>query len=193
MNIHPYVSPSRLYKLFFTFIVAGLVTGPLAYSASQHHKKTSHHQQNIKLGKVTLTPQPDNALATIARNLNQTDLNFAIHRNEQPLLLIGTANLSSTKTAKIVLFTQIQSASLCGSGGCSTTAYLKRNNQWVKVLDSVTGDIEIKKTKHKGMHDLLIGTSDSWIWNGKTYVESQKGPKLTGLKRSIENHQKSKL
>ena len=39
------------------------------------------------------------------------------------------------------LFVQLQSASLCGSAGCSTSVYLHRGGDWLKVLDSVSGPI----------------------------------------------------
>lgn len=41
------------------------------------------------------------------------------------------------------------------------------------------------------MHDLSVSASDIWVWNGKTYVETQGGPSLKGLKQSIERHQEN--
>lgn len=191
MKYHRYAPSSKFYYYLSLFLISGFICTASAQAVT-HHKKTSSHQvKKAPLGKVTLTPQPGTPLENIARTLNQTDMNFAIQRNEQPLLLIGSLNLSSTKKAKNILFTQIQTASLCGSGGCSTTGYIKRNNQWIKVLDAVTGDITVEKTTHKGMHDLSVSASDVWKWNGKTYVETQRGPKLKGLKQSIEKHQKT--
>ena len=52
--------------------------------------------------------------------------------------------------------------------------------------------IEIKKTSHKGMHDLIVEGSDVWIWNKTTYVETQQGPNLNGLKKSIHKYQKNR-
>lgn len=192
MKYHRYAPSSKFYYYLSLFLVSGLIYSTSAQAVTHHHKKSVSHQvQKAPLGKVSLTSQPSTPLENIARTLNQTDINFAIHHNEQPLLLVGILNLSSTKHAKNILFTQIQSASLCGSGGCSTTGYIKRNNQWIKVLDAVTGDIQVEKTIHKGMHDLSVSASDIWRWNGRTYVETQRGPKLKGLKQSIENHQKN--
>lgn len=191
MKSHRYAPSSKLYQCLSLFLITGLLCAPTAQAVTHHHKKTQHRVQKAPLGKITLTSQPGTALENTARLLNQSDMNFAIQRNEQPLLLIGSLNLSSTNKPKTVLFTQIQSASLCGSGGCSTTGYIKRNNQWIKVLDSVTGDIQVEKTIHKGMHDLSVSASDVWVWNGKTYVETQGGPSLKGLKQSIERHQEN--
>ncbi|WP_086632114.1 hypothetical protein [Commensalibacter intestini] len=191
MKSHRYAPSSKLYQCLSLLLITGLLCAPDAQAVTHHHKKTQHRLQKAPLGRITLTSQPGTALENTARLLNQSDMNFAIQRNEQPLLLIGSLNLSSTNKPKTVLFTQIQSASLCGSGGCSTTGYIKRNNQWVKVLDSVTGDIQVEKTVHKGMHDLSVSASDIWVWNGKTYVETQGGPSLKGLKQSIERHQEN--
>ncbi|EUK18002.1 MULTISPECIES: hypothetical protein [Commensalibacter] len=193
MKHHRYAPYSKFFHYLVMFLVSGFIFSASAQAVTHHHKKktSTQHAQKAPLGKVKLTSQPGTALENTARLLNQSDMNFAIQRNEQPLLLIGSLNLSSTKKPKTILFTQIQTASLCGSGGCSTTGYIKRNNQWVKVLDAVTGDITVEKATHKGMHDLSVSASDVWRWNGKTYIETQKGPNLKGLKQSIEKHQKS--
>ncbi|CAI3935439.1 hypothetical protein [Commensalibacter communis] len=193
MSHHRYAPYSKLHQYFSLFLITAFLFSSSAEAVSHRHKRTQSHAQKTPLGKVTLTSQPGTALENTARLLNQSDMNFAIQRNEQPLLLIGSLNLSSTKRPKNVLFTQIQTASLCGSGGCSTTGYIKRNNQWVKVLDAVTGDITVEKATHKGMHDLSVSAADVWRWNGKTYVETQRGPALKGLKQSIEKHQQKKL
>lgn len=189
MNKNFTASKFKLYQKLTILFLAGLCTYHTSY-ARIHHSRKIKHSQNITLGKIILTPQPNNPLTTTAYHLNKTDINFAIQHGEKPLILIGSANLSSIKRNQTVLFTQLQSASLCGSGGCTTTAYLKRNNQWIKILDSVTGDIEVRKTSHKGMHDLLVESSDLWIWNKTTYVETQRGPNINGLKNSIKAYQK---
>lgn len=190
MNSHRYALSSKFSRYISLLFISGMIFSVPAQAVTHHHKKnTTHRVQKASIGKIALTSQPGTALENTARLLNQSDMNFAIQRNEQPLLLIGRFNLSSTKKPKTILFTQIQTASLCGSGGCSTTGYVKRNNQWVKVLDAVTGDIKVEKATHKGMHDLSVSASDVWRWNGKTYVETQKGPALKGLKQSIEKHQ----
>lgn len=192
MNSHRYALSTKFSRYISLILIPGLIFSVSAQAVTHHHKKANTHRvQKAPIGKISLTPQPGTALENTARLLNQSDMNFAIHRNEQPLLLIGLLNLSSTKKTKNILFTQIQTASLCGSGGCSTTGYIKRNNQWVKVLDAVTGDIKVEKVTHKGMHDLSVSASDVWRWNGKTYVETQKGPALKGLKQSIEKHQET--
>lgn len=175
----------KSYQQCFLFCFINVFSLQMAYAKI-------HHPQNTPTKKIILSPQPNNNLLTVAHNLNKTDLNFAIQHGEKPLVLIGSANLSNTRKPQTVLFIQLQSASLCGSGGCTTTAYLKRNTQWIKILDSVTGNIEVKKTAHHGMHDLVVEGSDVWIWNNNTYHETQQGPQLNGLKNSIQNYQDHK-
>lgn len=186
-----YYLSSKVYLLVSLFIILEAFSFTPSYAVHRHHKATAT-AQNKKTSKIFFSPQPGSILEGIARQLNQTDINFAVKNNEKPLILIGISNLSSTKTVKKVLFVELQSASLCGSGGCTTTAYTKLHGEWVNVLDSVTGDITVQTTAHDGMYDLLIGTSDVWVWNKNTYVASQRGPRLKGFRRSIENHQEQK-
>lgn len=42
------------------------------------------------------------------------------------------------------------------------------------------------------MHDLIVEGSDIWIWNKTTYVETQQGPNLNELKKSIHKYQKNR-
>lgn len=174
---------------FLCFIM--VTTSHASYAILRHAPKTERHP-TLRSGKVLLVPQPRNPLTAIAFHLNKTDIDFALQHGEKPLILIGTATLSTIQKTQKTLFVQLQSASLCGSSGCTTTAYLKKNNRWVKILDSVSGDITILKNTHKRMHDLQINNAEIWIWNGKTYTEPQPGPNMNGLRKSIENYQKNK-
>ncbi|CAK7192873.1 hypothetical protein COMNV_01082 [Commensalibacter sp. Nvir] len=157
------------------------VTNTIANGSDRSNNKTH-------LNTIVFTTQPNHPLYQVALELSKHDLDFAEQHNDIPLILIGTANLTANNNIRQVLFIQLQSSSLCGSGGCTTTAYYKNNNKWIKILDSVTGNIEIQKKAHKTMHDLLVGNS-IWIWNGKSYQELQKEPKLKELKHSIQKHQ----
>ena len=87
-----------------------------------------------------------------------------------------------------VILTQLQAASLCGSAGCSTSVYLRRDHEWTKVLDSVSGPIRVMPQSNDGMHDLLVGRNDRWTWSGGGYRDTLAAPPLTGLKRSVEQH-----
>ena len=136
---------------------------------------------------VILTQQPGTALDQAARQLNAEDLAGAARRHEQPVVLIGSAPLSG-RHGEAALFVQVQSASLCGSAGCSTSVYLKRGPDWDKVLDSVSGPIKVLATIHGGMHDLVVGDKDRWVWAGDGYRDTLPAEPIGNLKRDVERH-----
>ena len=137
---------------------------------------------------VILTQQPGSALDVAARQLNADDLASAARRRETPVVLIGSAPLSA-RHGETALFVQVQSASLCGSAGCSTSVYLRHGADWIKVLDSVSGPIKVLPTQAGGMHDLVVGDKDRWVWAGDTYRDTLPAVPIGNLKRSVERHQ----
>ncbi|GBQ62823.1 hypothetical protein AA103196_0417 [Ameyamaea chiangmaiensis NBRC 103196] len=140
-------------------------------------------------GPVILTQQPGTALDISARQLMAGDLARAKARGETPIVLIGSAPLSSRK-GDVALFVQVQSASLCGSAGCSTSVYLKHGEHWSKVLDSVSGPVTVMPKSHGGMRDLRIDSHDVWRWQGTAYQDT--APSIgsdEALRRSVEAHQ----
>lgn len=137
---------------------------------------------------VILTQQPGSALDLAARQLNADDLASAAKRRETPVVLIGSAPLSA-RHGETALFVQVQSASLCGSAGCSTSVYLKHGGDWIKVLDSVSGPIKVLPTSAGGMHDLVVGDKDRWVWAGDTYHDTLPAAPIGNLRRSVERHQ----
>ncbi len=161
-------------------LVAALLLSPaLPTSAARHLHQTG--------APVILTRQPGTAADTAARSLNREDLQGAARHGEQPLVLVGSAPLSDHRSDE-ALFVQLQSASLCGSAGCSTSVYLRHDRTWTKVLDSVSGPIRVMAQSHDGMHDLLVGHNDRWSWAGHGYQDTLAAPALPGLKRSVEQH-----
>ena len=152
-------------------------------SAASRHRHAAHETG----APVLLSRQPGTAQDHAARMLNAQDLRGAARHGEQPLVLVGSAPLSGGG-GDPALFVQLQSASLCGSAGCSTSVYLRHDRAWRKVLDSVSGPIRVMKKKHGGVHDLLVGKNDRWIWDGHVYQDSLSAPPLGDLKRSVEQH-----
>jgi hypothetical protein len=124
---------------------------------------------------VLLTAQPGSHLEATARRLMSTDITESSANGAPPLLLVGSARLS-TDPGPAALFVQVQSADLCGSAGCSTAVYVKRGAAWHKVLDSVSGPIRVAPGTHRGMHDLLVHGHDRWIWNGTAYADTLPVP-----------------
>ncbi len=126
---------------------------------------------------IALTTQPGSALEATAMRLVSQDLKEARQSGDQPLLLVGSAHLSTTPGPSALLV-QVQSASFCGSAGCSTSIYLKRGRNWKKVLDSVSGPIKLSQSSHKGMRDLLVHGKDRWIWTGSAYADTLPTPNV---------------
>jgi hypothetical protein len=126
---------------------------------------------------VALTTQPGSALEHDAARLVADDLASARRAKERPVMLVGSARLAATG-GRAALFVQVQSASLCGSAGCSTSVFIKHGSGWTRVLDSVSGPIRVSATIHQGMHDLLVHGTDRWVWNGRTYSDTLPAPQI---------------
>ena len=171
-----------------TALALALLTLPVAAQAATHHH---HHAQTATpgTGPVTLTTQPGSTLEAAARQLEAHDIAQSVAGGQQPLILVGSAQLSTARAAPAALFVQLQSAALCGSAGCDTSVFLNDHGQWVRVLDSVSGPITVLPSWHNRMHDLVVGTDDRWVWAGHAYHDTVAAPALTGLKRSVERHQ----
>ncbi len=126
---------------------------------------------------VALTTQPGSALEATAKQLVQGDLKQSASEGDPPVMLVGSARLS-THSAQAALFVQVQSASFCGSAGCSTSVYLKRGAAWKKVLDSISGPIKVSRSSHGGMHDLLVHGKDRFVWTGSSYADTLPTPNV---------------
>jgi hypothetical protein len=124
---------------------------------------------------VALTIHPGSRLEHDAAALVAEDLGSAAKAHERPVMLVGSAHLGAGPAA---LFVQVQSASLCGSAGCSTAVFVKHGHGWTRVLDSVSGPIKVAPGSHQGMHDLLVHGTDRWIWTGAAYADTLPAPKI---------------
>ena len=127
---------------------------------------------------VVLSQQPGSALEATARQLVASDLRDAATHGDTPVLLVGSAPLASGRGHRgpAALFVQVQSASLCGSAGCSTSIYVGGRHGWKKVLDSISGPIGIDARSHAGMHDLLVHSKDRWVGIGSVYSDTLPAP-----------------
>ncbi|TWB08527.1 hypothetical protein [Gluconacetobacter diazotrophicus] len=185
MNRPPrHILPRHILPLLLPVIMPMLAFGPARGVAPRHPS----HPATMG-GPVTLTQQPDSVLDRAARLLNAGDLAAAARRGNTPVVLVGSAPLS-TRAGDSALFVQLQSADLCGSAGCSTSVYLRKDKQdWIKVLDSVSGPVSLSHRTHGGMHDLIINGTDRWVWNGTTYRDTMPAPPADDLRQSIERYQ----
>ena len=134
---------------------------------------------------IALTTQPGSALETTAMRLVSGDLKQSRSEGDPPVMLVGSARLSTRPGAPAALFVQVQSASFCGSAGCSTSVYVQHEDAWTKVMDSISGPIKMSAHVHRGMHDLLVHGHDRWVWNGRTYADTLPTPDID-LRHSIK-------
>jgi hypothetical protein len=175
-------------------LLAAALALPGSLPAARAATHGKHAASTTPTGPVILTQQPGTTLDKAARELNRDDLASAAKRNEQPVVLVGSAPLAAGTGAsgrEAALFVQIQSASLCGSAGCSTSVFLHKPDDWVKVLDSVSGPVKVSTHQHGGMHDLIVGDHDRWIWAGSTYQDTLPAAPIGNLRRSVEKHQEA--
>jgi hypothetical protein len=125
--------------------------------------------------RVVLTEQHGTKLEVDARAAVARDLADAGRAGDDPLLLVGSAELGGPKDPP-ALFVQIQSARQCGSAGCNTSVHIFRRNGWQRVVDTVSGPIMVDTQRHGGMRDLIFNGRDRWTWNGRAYVSSRSAP-----------------
>lgn len=178
------IRPLRHIRLLAT-VAATMALAPAALAAPRHPAAPTTESSD----PVILAQQPGGALDQAARALNEADLAAAMRKGDTPVVLVGSAPLS-THAGDTALFVQLQSANLCGSAGCATSVYLRRDrHDWVKVLDSVSGPIALSHRSHGGMRDLIVDSTDRWVWNGTTYRDTMPAAPDTGLRQSIERFQ----
>ncbi len=146
----------------------------LAAAAPARHPTQAASSPTVPVGKVTLTSQPHSALDATARKVAAADIDDGGTRT---LLLLGSQRLGTAGIGP-ALFVQVQSDRSCGSAGCSTSVYLPTSAGWTKVLDGVSGAVVVDAQQHRGMHDLVIGEDDRWVWNGKAYADTVPAPQI---------------
>ncbi|MEE8662572.1 MAG: hypothetical protein SOH81_03195 [Acetobacter sp.] len=164
-------------------LLCGALSFPSARAAS-HKMHSFAGAHSVVLSQQTGTPEDEEA-----KKLAADDIATSRRHNAEPLVLIGTAQLSIHPSEK-ALFIQLQSSSLCGSAGCTTDVYRRRNGSWEKILDSISGDIAVLPASHNGMHDILIDGNDRWIWKGGAYQDTISAPSDDGLRDEIRDFQK---
>ncbi len=129
---------------------------------------------SVPTGTVKLASQPGTPLDATARRVAAADLEDG---DSGTLLLIGSQHLGTAGTGP-ALFVQVQSQRSCGSAGCSTSIYLPTKTGWTKVLDAVSGNLVVEASQHAGMHDLLVGKNDRWVWKGHAYADTLPAPQV---------------
>ena len=128
----------------------------------------------VPAGPVRLAPMPGTPLEATAKQVAAADVEDG---GPGALRLLGSEHLGTAGTGP-ALFVQVQSPRACGSAGCSTSVYLPTKAGWAKVLDAVSGNVVVEAAQHAGMHDLLVGKGDRWVWNGRAYADTLPAPQV---------------
>ncbi len=128
----------------------------------------------VLTGPVKLAAQPGTPLDATARQVAAADLGDG---GPGSLLLLGSQHLGTAGIGP-ALFVQVQSPRSCGSAGCSTSVYLPTKAGWIKVLDAVSGQVVVEPAQHGGMHDLLVGKNDRWVWKTNAYADTLPAPQV---------------
>ena len=105
--------------------LSALSSGVSAHAGAHGAKSAAHGRGEV----VALTDQRGSTLDSAARALNADDLAAAVRHNDKPLVLVGSAPLS-TYGHNTGLFAQGQAASLCGSACCPPAVYSPRRAPW---------------------------------------------------------------
>lgn len=148
----------HLKRSLLLLVCLGVTSAP-SLSAT---RSTSKH--------VTLTTPATQAIESLARHLNAEAIRDAHRHNDDPIILVTIADLGRSKRRQ-ALFTQLQSARLCGAIGCATSVFLGNKGRWKEVYSDVTSNIIILPTAHHGLYDLGLDKDRKRIWNGKTYID----------------------
>ena len=115
---------------------------------------------------VVLAARPGSEADRLARQLMAREIERAQADRENPLVLVGMARLND---ADELLFVQLQSPRECGSAGCSTVAFRYVDGRWVRIMDTVSGTVEIATSHHRGMPDLIVQNGSRMVWDGRQY------------------------
>ena len=114
---------------------------------------------------VELAAQPGSEADKLARQLMAREIARVHAEGTDPLVLVGMGRL---KDADELLFVQLQSPGDCGSAGCSTVSFRYEGDQWIRIMDTVSGTVQIAQSRHRGMPDLIVN-GNRLVWDGTKY------------------------
>jgi hypothetical protein len=114
---------------------------------------------------VELAALPGSEADKLARQLMARDIARAHAKGTDPLVLVGMGRLND---ADELLFVQLQSPGDCGSAGCSTMSFRYEGDQWIRIMDTVSGTVQIAQSRHRGMPDLIVN-GNRLVWDGTKY------------------------
>jgi hypothetical protein len=101
----------------------------------------------------------------LARQLMAREISRAHAEGADPLILVGMGRLNDVDE---LLFVQLQSPRECGSAGCSTVSFRYKGSRWIRIMDTVSGTVQIAQSRHRGMPDLIVN-GNRLVWDGTKY------------------------
>jgi hypothetical protein len=114
---------------------------------------------------VELAAQPGSEADKLARRLMAGDIARAHAEGADPLILVGMGRLNDVDE---LLFVRLQSPRECGSAGCSTVSFRYEGSRWIRIMDTVSGTVQIAQSRHRGMPDLIVN-GNRLVWDGTKY------------------------
>jgi hypothetical protein len=146
-----------------------VLTGTAAAKPSSGDPPAGHFIPRLSTtdgAPVELAAHPGSEADKLARQLMAREIATAYAEGTAPLVLVGMGRLND---ADELLFVQLQSPSECGSAGCSTMSFRYEGDQWIRIMDTVSGTVRIAQSRHRGMPDLIVN-GNRLVWNGTKYL-----------------------
>lgn len=160
-----------IYTALFGLAAVVSITGTAAAKPSADIERSRSPRISQYGIPVVLASRPGTRTDSLARQLMARDIESARKYGVEPLVLVGTARLGNASNDE-VLFVQLQSASECGSAGCTTVTFRRSGSGWTRIVDTVSGTMQIAEARHRGMPELIEQDGSHMIWDGSKYREA---------------------
>jgi hypothetical protein len=150
------------------FAAVLVLTGTAAakLTSDGHAGRTSPRWTTTDGAPVVLAEKPGSEADRLARQLMANEIDRDRADGENPQVLVGMARLND---ADELLFVQLQSPGECGSAGCSTVSFKYVDGRWIRIMDTVSGIVQIANSRHRGMPDLIVQDGNRMVWDGSKY------------------------
>ena len=145
-----------------------VMTGTAAAKPSPANPRTERATLGTTDGApVVLDARPGSEADRLARQLLASEIARSRAHGEEPLVLVGMGRLND---AEELLFVQLQSPGECGSAGCNTVSFRHDGSRWVRIADTVGGQLRIARALDGKMPDLILGEGRRLVWDGAKYA-----------------------
>jgi hypothetical protein len=164
-----YLSMKRIVHTALCGLVAvSVLAGTAAAKPSSGNPSARHAIPGVSTtngAPIELAAHPGSEADKLARQLMAREIARAHAEGVDPLVLVGMGRLND---ADELLFVQLQSPDECGSAGCSTVSFRYEGDKWIRIMDTVSGTVQIAQSRHRGMPDLIVN-GNRLVWDGTKY------------------------